>query len=99
MISLLLYTLENEESEDVQAVLCVGLCKLLLSGFVMDPRVSKAFYDLSISPGLTTIFLFVGPDESGITIHRSVDEREHGAETVSVVLLSGVLLLGGGEPG
>jgi condensin complex subunit 3 len=61
MISLLLYTLENEESEDVQAVLCVGLCKLLLSGFVMDSRVCKAFYYLSTSPGLTTIFF----------IHRS----------------------------
>lgn len=35
----LLHVLEDEESEEVQAVACVGIAKLMLSGMVSDERV------------------------------------------------------------
>jgi condensin complex subunit 3 len=38
----LLQTLEVEESDAVQALLCIGISKLLLSGSVTDPRVRSS---------------------------------------------------------
>lgn len=34
--------LETEESSAVQALICLGLCKLMLFGLVTDERVSNA---------------------------------------------------------
>jgi hypothetical protein len=39
IIMFLLYVLENEESEKVQALQCAGIAKLLLAGIISDERV------------------------------------------------------------
>jgi condensin complex subunit 3 len=39
ILEFLLHVLENEESEEAQAVVCVGISKLMLSGMVTDERV------------------------------------------------------------
>ena len=39
IVEFLLHVLENEESEKVQALLCVGISKLMLSGMITDERV------------------------------------------------------------
>jgi condensin complex subunit 3 len=44
IMTFLLQTLETEESNAVQAVLCIGITKLLISGIVTDPRVRITFY-------------------------------------------------------
>ena len=31
--------LDSDDSPDVQAVLCIGICKLLLAGIITEPRV------------------------------------------------------------
>jgi len=40
IIEFLLQTLEGEESEEAQAIIVIGFCKLLLAGVVKDSRVS-----------------------------------------------------------
>lgn len=35
----LLHVLENEESAEAQAIVCVGISKLMLSGMISDERV------------------------------------------------------------
>lgn len=39
IVEFLLHVLENEESEEAQAVVCVGISKLMLSGMITDERV------------------------------------------------------------
>ena len=39
IVAFLLHTLENEESNVVQAVLCIGISKLLLFGLITDDKV------------------------------------------------------------
>jgi condensin complex subunit 3 len=39
IIMFLLYVLENEEPEKVQALQCAGIAKLLLAGIISDERV------------------------------------------------------------
>jgi Nuclear condensing complex subunits, C-term domain len=39
ILKFLLNTLVNEESEKAQALLCIGMAKLMLSGIVSDDRV------------------------------------------------------------
>lgn len=36
----LLHILDNEESDKVQALICIGISKLVLSGMISDDRVS-----------------------------------------------------------
>jgi len=31
--------LDSDDTPEVQAILCTGLCKLLLAGIITDPRV------------------------------------------------------------
>ncbi len=40
MIEFLLQVLGNEESDKVQALICTGFAKLMLSGMISDERVS-----------------------------------------------------------
>ena len=44
IVEFLLHVLENEELEEAQAVVCVGISKLMLSGMVSDERV-RSFLD------------------------------------------------------
>jgi condensin complex subunit 3 len=39
IVSFLLHVLENEESDKVQALMCIGIAKLLLAGMIADERV------------------------------------------------------------
>ncbi|KAF8494799.1 nuclear condensing complex subunit [Gautieria morchelliformis] len=50
IVEFLLHVLENEESEEAQAVACVGISKLMLSGMVTDERVLKCLVLVYISP-------------------------------------------------
>ncbi|KAK0494637.1 nuclear condensing complex subunit [Armillaria luteobubalina] len=50
IITFLVQTLEVEESNAVQAVLCIGICKLLLAGLVKDPKVLTTLVLTYISP-------------------------------------------------
>ncbi|KAJ7167346.1 nuclear condensing complex subunit [Mycena crocata] len=50
ILTFLADTLEAEESSMVQAVLCVGLAKLLLSGLTEDPRILKSLLLAYVSP-------------------------------------------------
>ncbi|KAF8155928.1 nuclear condensing complex subunit [Crassisporium funariophilum] len=53
IIDFLLQTLEAEESPEAQAVLCTGICKLLLAGIITDSKVLTCLALMYISP--TTI--------------------------------------------
>ncbi|KAF8069093.1 nuclear condensing complex subunit [Lyophyllum atratum] len=50
IINFLLQTLEAEESAAVQALLCVGLCKLLLAGMIKDSKVLTCLVLTYVSP-------------------------------------------------
>ncbi|KAG7094853.1 hypothetical protein E1B28_005661 [Marasmius oreades] len=50
IITFILQMLESEESNQVQTVLCVGICKLLLSGQVTDSRVLASLILTYVSP-------------------------------------------------
>ncbi|THV00743.1 hypothetical protein K435DRAFT_718742 [Dendrothele bispora CBS 962.96] len=50
IITFILQTLESEDSDLVQSVICVGVCKLLLSGQITDPRVLVSLLITYISP-------------------------------------------------
>ncbi|KAI0073109.1 ARM repeat-containing protein [Panus rudis PR-1116 ss-1] len=50
IIEFLLHVLENEESDSVQALLCVGISKLMLSGFISDERVLRSLVLVFMSP-------------------------------------------------
>ncbi|EEB90234.1 hypothetical protein MPER_11581 [Moniliophthora perniciosa FA553] len=50
IVSFVLQMLETEESNQVQSVLCVGICKLLLSGQVTDTRVLASLILTYVSP-------------------------------------------------
>lgn len=43
MITFLMQVLETEESKAVQALMCLGLAKLMLFGLVTDERVSRLY--------------------------------------------------------
>jgi len=44
----LLHTLETEDSPEAQAILCTGICKLLLAGIVTDTRVWIPSFHFSV---------------------------------------------------
>ncbi|KAK1232890.1 chromosome condensation complex Condensin, subunit G [Marasmius sp. AFHP31] len=50
IITFVLQMLESEESSQVQTTLCVGICKLLLSGQVTDTRVLASLILTYVSP-------------------------------------------------
>ncbi|KAH9836048.1 nuclear condensing complex subunit [Rhodofomes roseus] len=50
IVTFLLQTLEVEESSAVQAVLCLGISKLMLAGLVTDPRVLTSMLMAYVSP-------------------------------------------------
>ncbi|KZT24842.1 hypothetical protein NEOLEDRAFT_1134516 [Neolentinus lepideus HHB14362 ss-1] len=54
IIEFLLQVWGNEDSEKVQALMCVGIAKLMLSGMVTDERVLKSL-----------VFAYVSPDTAG----------------------------------
>ena len=67
MIEFLLQVLGNEESDKVQALICTGFAKLMLSGMISDERAcalsqcylceSKSLTDLQVLVSLTLIYL------------------------------------------
>ncbi|KAI0090375.1 nuclear condensing complex subunit [Irpex rosettiformis] len=50
IIEFLLHILDNEESDKVQALLCVGIAKLMLSGMISDDRVLISLMLKYVSP-------------------------------------------------
>ena len=40
IVTFLLHLLETEENEKIQALLCMGIAKLMLAGMITDERVS-----------------------------------------------------------
>ena len=52
--------LEAEESAAVQAVICLGLAKLMLYGLVVDDRVIEQFTPLPITHSVTDLRGIVG---------------------------------------
>ncbi|TRM63723.1 nuclear condensing complex subunit [Schizophyllum amplum] len=50
VITYLLHTLQNEDSHQIQATLCIGLSKLLLSGLVTDEKVLTSLLMAYVSP-------------------------------------------------
>ncbi|GBE88890.1 hypothetical protein SCP_1402980 [Sparassis crispa] len=50
IVTFLLQTLEVEESETVQAILCIGISKLVLCGLVIDERVLASLVLAYVSP-------------------------------------------------
>ncbi|TCD67325.1 hypothetical protein EIP91_000246 [Steccherinum ochraceum] len=50
IIEFILHVLENEESEKVQALLCVGISKLMLSGMITEEKVLKSLVLVYMSP-------------------------------------------------
>ncbi|KAJ3774574.1 nuclear condensing complex subunit [Lentinula raphanica] len=54
IISFLIQTLDSEESPAIQCVLCIGMCKLLLSGQVTDSKVLLSLVVTYFSP--TTMY-------------------------------------------
>ena len=50
IVDFLLQLLESEEQDAVQALLCVGLSKLMLAGMVADQRVLQTLILIFISP-------------------------------------------------
>jgi condensin complex subunit 3 len=49
VIEFLLQVLGNEESDKVQALICTGFAKLLLSGMISDERVRALLYAIPSS--------------------------------------------------
>ncbi|PCH39141.1 hypothetical protein WOLCODRAFT_110578 [Wolfiporia cocos MD-104 SS10] len=50
IVNFLLHLLENEEAEKVQALLCIGISKLMLSGMITDDRLLRGLVLVYISP-------------------------------------------------
>ncbi|KAJ3556048.1 hypothetical protein NM688_g2240 [Phlebia brevispora] len=50
IVEFLLLILDNEESPKVQALLCMGLAKLMLAGMVVDDRVLQSLVLVYVSP-------------------------------------------------
>ncbi|KIJ59925.1 hypothetical protein HYDPIDRAFT_99639 [Hydnomerulius pinastri MD-312] len=50
IVEFLLHNLNNEDSEKVQALLCIGLAKLVLAGMIADERVLKSLVVAYLSP-------------------------------------------------
>jgi condensin complex subunit 3 len=50
VIEFLLQVLGNEESDKVQALICTGFAKLMLSGMISDERVRALFKSYLILP-------------------------------------------------
>ncbi|KAF9225668.1 hypothetical protein BS17DRAFT_777480 [Gyrodon lividus] len=50
IVEFLLHILNNEDSEKVQALLCVGFAKLVLAGMISDERVLKSLVVAYLSP-------------------------------------------------
>ncbi|KAG6849522.1 hypothetical protein H0H93_007772 [Arthromyces matolae] len=54
IIGFLLQTLESEDSPSIQALLCVGLSKLLLFGIIKDSKVLTSLVLIYVSPNTST---------------------------------------------
>ncbi|KAF8550582.1 hypothetical protein OG21DRAFT_1419479, partial [Imleria badia] len=50
IVAFSLYVLNREDAEKVQALLCVGLAKLVLAGMISDERVLKSLVIAYLSP-------------------------------------------------
>ncbi|KII87700.1 hypothetical protein PLICRDRAFT_30295 [Plicaturopsis crispa FD-325 SS-3] len=50
IVEFLLHVLNNEESDKVSALLCIGIAKLVLSGMISDERVLKSLVWSYVSP-------------------------------------------------
>ena len=44
LVEFLLLILDKEESDKAQALLCIGLAKLMLAGMITDDRVSSYYF-------------------------------------------------------
>ncbi|KAI0941839.1 hypothetical protein AcV7_002413 [Taiwanofungus camphoratus] len=54
IVEYFLHLLEKEDSDQVQALLCIGISKLMLSGMITDDRVLKSLVLVFISPETAT---------------------------------------------
>lgn len=90
IVTFFLQTLEVEESPAVQAVLCVGISKLMLAGLVTDPRVRASRPNMRIATDHRRVYL--GADEHAHDICLAHDGGQSGAQAMPVLLLSSVLL-------
>lgn len=84
-----MHLLENEESDKVQALLCIGISKLMLSGMITDDRVRPSTSVIRQE----ILILVLGLEESRVSVHFARDLEQSRTSTVSVVLLPGILLL------
>ncbi|EPS93226.1 hypothetical protein FOMPIDRAFT_1056181 [Fomitopsis schrenkii] len=50
IVTFLLHLLETEENEKIQALLCMGIAKLMLAGMITDERVLKSLVLVYVSP-------------------------------------------------
>ncbi|KAH9922432.1 nuclear condensing complex subunit [Fomitopsis serialis] len=50
IVTFLLHLLETEENEKIQALLCMGIAKLMLAGMITDQRVLKSLVLVYVSP-------------------------------------------------
>ena len=70
----LLQMLDSNDSPEVQAVLCTGICKLLLAGIITDPRVGFPY--LCGARLIELIFKFcIGLELLGVDLYISNYER------------------------
>ena len=67
IIEFLLQVLDEEESDKVQALICVGMSKLMLSGMIADDRVCCY---LDLLPDLADT-KFIGPTKPHSRLHLS----------------------------
>jgi hypothetical protein len=90
----LLHILNGEDAEKIQALLCVGLAKLVLAGMISDERVRITVSDTQVV--LTT--RATGPEESRGSLSLARHGRESRAATMFGVFLPRILLFVEREP-
>lgn len=54
IVDFLLQTLDSDDSARTQAVLCIGFCKLLISGKITDPRILSSLLLIYVTPTTAT---------------------------------------------
>ena len=94
-MTFLLHLLETEENEKIQALLCMGIAKLMLAGMITDERVSEHFMLRSRQALLAHA---LGAQEPCASLRLPRDGGQPGAQTMPGLLLPCLLLLQSAEP-
>jgi Nuclear condensing complex subunits, C-term domain len=68
----LLQMLDSDDSPDVRAVLCTGICKLLLAGIITEPRVG---FPKPISAALDVLTSCIGFKLLSLDVYIAKYER------------------------